>query len=67
MNNFNLCAMLNDIHQRIKDGEDPDTVIPWTLPECTSKDEYLELFALIIKYSKIPDRVQYAKKKVKEL
>ena len=61
------CKILKDIDERIRNGEDPDTVIPWEYPINIDKESLIELLYYIVNHSRIPHRVESCKVKLKEL
>lgn len=52
------CKMLKEIDERIRNGEDPDTVIPWEYPENLDKESIIELLYYTINHSRFPHRVE---------
>ena len=61
------CKMIKDIDERIRNGENPDEVIPWSLPDDIDKESFKELLFYTINHSRIPRRVESCKEKLKEL
>lgn len=61
------CKILKDIDNRIKNGEDPDTVIPWVIPVNLDKETKLELLYYTMTHSHIQHRVESCKKLIEEI
>lgn len=61
------CKMIKDIDERIRNGENPDEVIPWSLPDDIDMESFKELLFYTINHSRIARRVESCKEKLKEL